>query len=254
MPRLRLFHWNAEEAAPLIELLRAAGYTVDYDEKNEPALMRSLRETPLHAVVIDLTRMPSHGRYLASGIRQTKSTRRLPIVFVDGDPAKVELIRAALPDAIYTSRSRLAAALKRVKPLADPVVPVSMMNSYGSRTLVEKLGIAKDKRVALIDPPPGYAKAIGKLPPGASLEEDPGEVLPITLWFVRDFETYLASLPRMRSITPPTRLWILWPKGKASALNGSQIREAAIAMGLVDYKICSFSETWSAMLFAKKKA
>src|SRR5258708_4605417 len=83
-----------------------------------------------------------------------------------------------------------------------------MTNGYESRTVAEKLGIAKDKRVALIDPPAGYAKNIGKLPPGASLEEEPDQVLPITLWFVRDIEPYLASLPRMRSITPPARQWI----------------------------------------------
>ena len=30
MPRVRLFHWRAEEAKPLIAALRAGGYTVDY--------------------------------------------------------------------------------------------------------------------------------------------------------------------------------------------------------------------------------
>ena len=83
--------------------------------------MRSLRESPPLAAVIDLTRLPSHGRYVAAEIRATKSTRHIPIVFVDGDPEKVERIRKDLPDAVYTSRSRLASALKRVKPLADPV-------------------------------------------------------------------------------------------------------------------------------------
>jgi hypothetical protein len=36
-------------------------------------------------------------------------------------------------------------------------------------------------------------------------------------------------------------------------LNGNFVREAALAVGLVDYKICSLDGVWSGMLFALKK-
>src|SRR6476661_4992293 len=127
MPRVRLFHWRAEEAKPVIAVLRAGGYTVDY-LGDKPGNWRSLRASPPLAAVIDLTRFPSHGRWVAAEIRATKSLRHIPIIFVDGDAEKVERIRKELPDAVYTSRSRLVSALKRVKPLADPVVPARMMN------------------------------------------------------------------------------------------------------------------------------
>ena len=121
MPRVRLFHWRAEEAQTLIAALRAGGYTVDYPgDKANGNLALAARVPPL-AAVIDLTRLPSHGRYVAAEIRATKSIRHIPIVFVDGDPEKVERVRKDLPDAVYTSRSRLVSALKRVKPLPDPV-------------------------------------------------------------------------------------------------------------------------------------
>jgi len=32
------------------------------------------------------------------------------------------------------------------------------------------------------------------------------------------------------------------------------VREAALAMGLVDYKICSLDGVWTGMVFAVKKA
>src|ERR1700687_2499095 len=148
MPRVRLFHWRAEEAKPLIAALRAGGYAVDYpgDEANS---WRSLRESPPLAAVIDLTRVPSHGRYVAAEIRATKSIRHIPIVFVDGDPNKVDSIRKVLPDAVYTSRARGASVLKRVKPLADPVVAPRIMDRT-DRTAAEKLGIKAGARVALI--------------------------------------------------------------------------------------------------------
>src|SRR5713226_7023751 len=120
MPRIRLFHWNAAEAKPLIEQLQSNGYTVDYPgDKVLERPFRSLRESSPHAIVFDLTRLPSRGRHLAVAIRSQETIRSIPIVFVDGDPKKVRRIRAELPDAVYTSRAKLRTALKRAKPLAN---------------------------------------------------------------------------------------------------------------------------------------
>src|SRR5262249_31405220 len=160
---IRLFHWNATEAKPLIGQLRAAGYTVDYPgDKLLERRFRSLRESPPHAIVIDLTRLPSEGRHLAVAIRSRKMIRSIPIVFVDGDPRKVERIREELPDAIYTSRTSLGSALKRAKPLVSPVAP-----PYSHRTTAQKLGIRESTGVAVVDAPRGYVRAVGTLPEGA---------------------------------------------------------------------------------------
>jgi len=257
MPRVRLFHWRAEEAQPLLAALRAGGYTVEYPGDKANGSWRSLRENPPRAAIIDLTRLPSHGRYVAAAIRATKSMRHVPIVFVDGDLEKVERIRKDLPDAVYTSRSRLVSVLRRVKPLADPVTAPQMMNRT-DRTTAEKLGVKAGARVALIDPPADYARVLGKLPKDASLEEEPGEVLPLTLWFVRDPDQYLSGLSQMRNRALTSRIWIIYPKGaprgrNASGLTQSLIREAALSVGLVDYKVCSVNEVWTGLLFTRKK-
>jgi len=253
MPRVRLFHWRAEEAQTLVAALRAGGYTVEYPGDKANGRWRSLRENPPLAAIIDLTRLPSHGRYVAAEIRASKSMRSIPIVFVDGDPAKIERIRKDLPDAVYTSRTRLVSALKRVKPLSHPVVAPRMMNRT-DRTTAEKLGIKAGARVALIDPPADYVRVLGKLPKDASLEEEPDEMLPMTLWFVRDPDQYLAGLGRMRKRAITSRIWIIYPKGRqASGLTQGLIREAALSVGLVDYKVCSVSEIWTGLLFTRKK-
>ena len=253
MPRVRLCHWRESEASPLIDCLRKAGYTVDYPGDKANGSFRTLREKPAFAVVIDLTRLPSHGRHVAAEIRATKSIRHIPIVFVDGDPEKVERIRKESPDAVYTSRARLATALKRVKPLADPIAPARMMNRT-DRTTADKLGIKPGSRVALIDPPVDYLHVLGKLPKDASLEEEPEETLPLTLWFVREPDGYLAGLGRIRRLAVSSRIWIVYPKGKpASGLTQNLVRESAIAVGLVDYKVCSVNETWTGLLFTRKK-
>lgn len=249
--RVVLYHWKAEEAQPLIRLMKDAGFDVYYDAR--PTSHGKLREFDPNAVVIDLTRMPSHGRYVATGIRAVKSVRHIPIVFVDGDAEKVEQIRKVLPDATYTQRGKLVAALKRVKPLADPIATERLV-SYESRTTAQKLGIREGMRVAVFDPPAGYLKILGPMPEGAELDEDPEETLPITLWFVRDVDVYLTELRAMRARAARTRLWVIYPKGKAGGeLTQFVVREGALAVGLVDYKICSVNEIWTGMVFAIKK-
>src|ERR1700689_586193 len=156
MLRLRLFHWKAEEAAPLIATLKAAGYLVEYREKF--VSVRDARESPPHAFVVDLSRLPSHGREVAVVLRGHRATRHIPIVFVGGDPEKVEGVQRVFPDASYTSPRRLIATLRDVKPLADPIRPAPMMERYAGRTTAQKLGIGKDTRVAVVDPPLDYAK------------------------------------------------------------------------------------------------
>jgi hypothetical protein len=255
MSRLRLFHWKAEEAAPLIAALKAAGHSVEYQEKL--ASYREARESPPDAFVIDLSRLPSHGREVAIFLRGSKATRHVPTVFVGGAVEKVEGVRRVLPDASYTSPGRLIATLRHVKPLADPVRPAQMMDRYAGRTPAQKLGIGKGARVAVVDPPSDYAQAIGKLPEGAWLEEEPTDDCKVTLWFARDPAGFQAALPEMRKAAARTRLWILWPKrkpkGKQDGLDGNIVRQGAADVGLVDYKICSVNETWSAMVFTVKK-
>jgi CheY-like chemotaxis protein len=252
--RVRLVHWKASEAGVLLEILRSAGYHVDYNEQLHPDGFRTVRQSPPDVFVIDLSRLPSHGREVATFFRGQKATRHIPIVFVNGAPEKVEAIRKLLPDAVYASAALLPSALREAlanRPAA-PVVPVQMMERYGSRTTAQKLGIREGATVALIDPPRNYAAAIGPLPPGAVFEEAPAAAGDITLWFVHEAAACAEALPAMRKLAARTKLWILWRKG--SGVTQQFLRESAAAIGLVDYKICSVDKTWSAMLFARKEA
>jgi len=257
MPRVRLFHWKAPEASPLIELLRAAGHRVAYDEKIAPGLFSKIRKAPPDAVVIALNRLPSHGREVASFLRGSKTTRHIPIVFVGGDPAKVDAARRLMPDAAYTSVERLIPTLQNVlaHPPAAPIVPPQMMERYRGRTAAQKLGIAKDTQVGLLDPPRDYEKVLGPLPDGVTFVDGSAPGCAVTLWFVTDAAVYPSRLPRTRALAARTRLWILWPKGaRRTGIRQPYLRETANSVGLVDYKICSVNDRWSAMAFARKKA
>ena len=47
-------------------------------------------------------------------------------------------------------------------------------------------------------------------------------------------------------IAPDGAIWVVWPKG-SKAINENDVREAALAAGLVDVKVVSFSSALSAL-------
>jgi CheY-like chemotaxis protein len=257
MPRIRLLHWKAREAAGLLEALQSAGHEVDYDETFRPALMREWRESPPDAFVIDLTRLPSHGREIAIALRQSRATRQVPLVFCDGAEEKVAAIQALLPDAYYCTRGTLRSGLRKAlknRPEA-PVVPKDMMQRYAGRTAAQKLGIKAGSRVALIDPPRDGVRALGELPERVNFCEHEGAA-DVMLAFAHDPATLAAHLSRLKRRAGGTKLWVLWRKGGSAArgeMTENVVRDHALDLGLVDYKVCSVNEVWSAILFAPKR-
>jgi hypothetical protein len=255
MARVRVVHWKAIEAEPLLDACRAAGHEVEFDAIDLPATARKVRQTLPEALVIDLSRSPASGRQLAYAIRNTKYTRQIPLIFVDGEPEKVEAIRVTLPDAVYTSLKRVAAGIRTASRLrlTNPATPPTVMELYGHRPTAQKLGIKEGSTVGVYDAPRDYAAVLGDLPPNVELEEEPDSIHPVTLWFVRDPREYQAGLRRKSAIASRTKLWVIWQKGATNGLTGNFVREAALGAGLVDYKICAVNARWSGMVFAARK-
>jgi CheY-like chemotaxis protein len=255
MPRVRVIHWKAAEAAPLIEACRGAGFDVEYLERDGGAVCRAIRANPPDAIVIDLSRLPSHGREVAIWLRGAKSTRDIPIIFVEGGPSKVAAIRELLPDAAYCDQGKVVTALKRSARPRNAVVRSGIMERAREKSAAQKLGITAGAVVAVVEPPRNFPDLLGALPESVEFQE---EDAPITLWFVHERESLLVALRRMRTMAGRTKLWLLWRKAAkgitGSGLTQNSLREMTREVGLVDYKICSVDSRWSAMLFARKKA
>lgn len=259
MPRARLLHWKESEAGPHIEALRKAGYQVDYEEQFRPALMKEWRDSPPDAFVIDLSRLPSHGREIAIALRHSPRTRAVPIVFCGGEEEKVARIRGELPDASYCALPKLRSTLRTAlanRP-ADPVKPLQMMDRYGSRSAAQKLGIKESSTVRLVEPPRNAVQALGDLPHNVEILDDTSiGTASVTLCFLHEAHSLLPTLSRVRGLAGTSKLWILWRKGGSAArgdVTENALRQNAMALGLVDYKICSVNNVWSAMLFAAKR-
>lgn len=258
MPWIKLVHWNAAEAEPRACLLESLGYTVNFEQLAGLDFLKAWREDPPAAVVIDLSRIPSHGREIGMAIRHTKATRMIPLVFVGGEPEKVKRTQGLLPDAVYTSWELLSDALRGTieNPISEPIAPKSLFDAYAGQPLIKKLGLRPGMQVQLIGAPPDFAQVLGELPQGASLHEEMDVKAGMILCFVRSSQELLKNFQQVSSRQDFRFLWIAWPKkasGMKTDLNQQRVRETGLAQGLVDFKICSIDSTWSGLCFTRRK-
>ncbi len=260
MARVLLVHWKPAEAEPLVATLRRAGHDVGLLSPDGMPELRSRASDPPDAIVIDLGRLPSHGRAVATAFRQRKTTRGVPLVFLAGDPEKTARVKALLPDATYTTGRALAGALPKAlgaRPKSKPVVPGTMAG-YSGTPLPKKLGIKPGSAVALLGAPEGFAeRTLGPLPEGATLRAHARVPFSVGLLFARSKADLERRFPAAaKAMGEPGALWIVWPKkasGVATDLDQSAVRAFGLARGLVDYKIAAIDETWSGLCFARRK-
>lgn len=258
MPRIRLFHWDAVEARKRAGQLRSAGYVVAGGPFERDTL-RLLSYRPPDAVVIDLSRLPSHGRDIAIAIRRYKSTRHVPLVFLEGEREKVARIRNVLPDAVFSNWRRFRSAVKQAitNVPSDPVVPRSNLAGYSDAPLQKKLGIKENSVVGLAGAPSDFESTLGKLPKGASLRRGMRARSDLVIWFVTSQASVKRRIKRMGELAGKDGLWIVWPKkasGMSTDLTQETVRKIGLAAGLVDYKICSIDAAWTGLRFTKRKS
>jgi hypothetical protein len=253
-----LIHWNAGEAPERRARLERAGYEARFEDGGGTPLLRRIREDPPDVVVIDLSRLPSHGREMAGAIRRSKATRSVPLVFVDGAPEKVAVARDQFPDAVFATWRGIGGAVGRAIRSApkDPRVPRPYMERFAGRPLRKKLGIDEGDRVGLLGAPDDFATTLGTLPKGTTLSKGArGRCDPI-LCFVQSQTDLFRRLDALTKRGDLGGVWLVWPKKTSSVatdLTQQAVRDAGLAAGLVDHKICRVDETWSALRFVRRR-
>jgi hypothetical protein len=255
--RVRLIHWKPAEAEERIEALRSAGFEVLFDPFTR-GVLRQLKAEPPDAVVIDLSRLPSQGRDVALGLRKHKATRYVPLVFAGGAPDKVARVKESLPDAAHAAWEVIGGAVEAAiaQPLADPVVPKSLMDGYAGTPLPKKLGVKAGSTVVLVGAPDDFEATLGQVPEGVELLRESRGSGDLILWFVRAREELEKGVAEMGAAAGRGGLWILWPKkasGVESDLSQPVVRRIGLESGLVDYKVCSVDATWTGLRFARRK-
>jgi len=252
-PYLQLFYWHAKEGEE--HAARLGKFKVQLASAFSRELMMALRRNPPAVAIIDLSRIPSHGREVAMALRSYKDTRSVPIVFVGGEKDKVARTKELLPDAEFCAWDDLAKRLPDI--MKRPIVAVSkrhtIMDAWAGAPLAKKLGIKSDSRVVLIEAPRGFKEL---LPAEVKVRKGMKFRGSLTLWFVDSLALLQEDLPAVLECAQNGNLWICWPKqgsGRSTDLRQTDVRREGLAKGWVDYKICSIDATWSGLLFSKRK-
>jgi CheY-like chemotaxis protein len=251
---IHLIHWNEAEAEERSQLLINEGFDVNPLPPAGSSFLKDLESEDPQAILIDLSRLPSQGRDLAISLRKRKGTRHIPIVFVGGDPIKVEKIREVLPDAIYGEWEEIKALIEQAgeQDVEDLYVPDSVFAAYAGKPLAEKLGVKKGFKVAYINADGNFLSALGELPPDVEMIPSCDPVANLTIWFVNSQKNLESDLDAIISISKNHPVWIAWPKKGSryqSDLTQQIIRQTGLDAGMVDYKICSIDQNWSALIF-----
>ena len=250
MPYVLLIHWNEDESKPRVKELQRLGLKVEWIAPRGGRGLQPYIRNPPEAFLIDLTRMPSHGRAIGVFLRQRKATRNVPIVFLDGEPEKVEKTRELLPDATYLEWKDISKLQRSIAQAGKrATIRPNTMAEYARVPLAKKLGVKEGVEVVSIGVPDEVRERIGDYEEARTGDR--------VLFFARSmldllngFEAAVVRVKRDGS------LWVFWPKqssGSGSDITLPQVRAVANEFGWTDYRICSVDETWSGMLFTRMK-
>jgi hypothetical protein len=126
---------------------------------------------------------------------------------------------------------------------------------YSGNPLPKKLGIKGGTTVAVIDAPPGFVASLEELPDDVTFSTAARKP-DLTLWFVRDRAAHKRKLAKVVKLAAHGHVWTIWPKltsALASDISEIYVRNAGLAAGLVDFKVCAVDDTWSGLKFAKRR-
>ena len=124
---------------------------------------------------------------------------------------------------------------------------------YSGKLLADKLGLKAGMTAAAIAPPATYAGLLGDIPVPGPLGRRSYEFIHL---FVPGQTALDRLLPRaLARLAPHGALWVSWPKKTSPLfkdLTEDGIRASALALGIVDVKVCAVDADWSALKLMRR--
>jgi hypothetical protein len=122
---------------------------------------------------------------------------------------------------------------------------------YSGTPLVQKLGIKPGATVYLLNVPPEIVEAIGDLPTDARFVKRAPKNADVVIAPVASLAALVAVIDNAKAaMAPHGGLWVCWPKkssGVTTDVDENAVREAGLAEGLVDNKVCAVTSIWSGL-------
>jgi CheY-like chemotaxis protein len=253
VPRVLVIHRKPAIAVERARRLCTEGLEATAYLALGPRAFRDIRANPPDAILIDLTELPSYGRAMAVLLREQKSTRNIPLVFLKGDPEKAARVREVLPDAAFATWPHVAPMILRTieQAPAEGAAP-----NVSGIPLAKKLKIEEGSVVAILQAPENIHEILGPLPKGVRMEKKLSEAS-LGLVFVKSAAALGRALPKLAAQMEPGRtLWVCWPKRTSSMpcdLTLNSIREMVRPYDMIDSKICAVDATWSGAAITRRR-
>ena len=131
-----------------------------------------------------------------------------------------------------------------------PKPPISP-TGYSGTPLAQKLGLKPGYEIRLIEAPEYYRSLFASWPDDIKQLDANGGKKDFLHYFVTNAAALRQALTVLKKeMRPAACLWISWPKKAAkfpTDVDENLIREAALATGLVDVKVCAIDEKWSGL-------
>ncbi|MGW1419718.1 DUF3052 family protein [Bradyrhizobium manausense] len=116
---------------------------------------------------------------------------------------------------------------------------------------MQKLGIKPGFCIFVDGLATPYRDIVDELPDGVTIATTSRPPLDMVHLFAAEAKGLAAKLRRYReAIAPDGMIWASWPKkasGVVTDVTEALVREAALASGLVNIKICAVSDIWSGL-------
>ncbi|MGN6568475.1 MAG: hypothetical protein ACTHJ0_11005 [Flavipsychrobacter sp.] len=124
-------------------------------------------------------------------------------------------------------------------------------SGYSSTPLFNKLGLKPGYTVKLINEPAHYRQLISEIAEQLVFTNKGKTNLDFIHFFTNSVSELQTQLPILQEqINKSGTIWVSWYKksaGKATELTENSIRDFALAIGLVDVKVCAIDQDWSAL-------
>lgn len=128
------------------------------------------------------------------------------------------------------------------------------LSGYSGTPLARKLGIKTGYAIHLVNKPEHYFELFDDFPDNVELQP---KLEKECLDFIHIFASLESELVRYADQAKPLlkksgTLWVSWPKGSSKLpkeINRESVREYLLSIGLVDIKVCSIDNDWSALKF-----
>jgi len=125
------------------------------------------------------------------------------------------------------------------------------VTGYSGTPLFKKLGMKEGDVVKLINAPVHYNELIGEMIVKLVVKNNAKKDIDLIHFFTNSLKELERKLPQlMKEIKKDGTIWVSWYKKSAkkpTELTENEVRHTALAIGLVDVKVCAVDEEWSGL-------